>query len=312
MIISASRRTDIPAFYSEWFINRLKEGYVFVKNPRNPNRLARIALNQDVVDCIVFWSKNPAPMLDRLSEIENMNYPFYFQFTLTPYNKQVERRLPSKSECIETFKKLSDKIGSQRVVWRYDPVIIGEKYTTSYHLDSFGEMVKNLHGYTNQCIFSFMDNYPRMKNRTKGIADAEISESNMHEIANGFSEIASEYGIKLKTCAEAIHLSQYGISHASCMDKKMIEDIVVCKIHAKKDKNQREACGCIESIDIGSYDSCANGCVYCYATTNESIVKKNISMHDPNSPLLIGYEHGEQTIVNREVKSLKEKQLSLF
>ncbi len=311
MIISASRRTDIPALYSEWFINRLTEGYVLIKNPRNPNRLSRVVLNTDVVDCIVFWTKNPAPILNRLNNIENMKYPFYFQFTLTPYGQQVEPGLPSKVERIETFKKLSDKIGSHRIVWRYDPVIVNKKYTISYHLDSFGEMAKELTGYTNQCIFSFIDLYAKIKNRTKGIVDTEINEWNMDTIASGFSKIASEHGINLKTCGEVINLSQYGISHASCIDKKMIENIIGYKINAKKDTNQREVCGCIASIDIGSYDSCSHGCVYCYATTNDGTVRKNISIHDSNSPLLIGYPHEEHSIVARELKTLKEKQISL-
>lgn len=312
MIISASRRTDIPAFYAEWFINRLKAGFVYIRNPRNPSRISCVALNTAVVDCIVFWTKNARPMLSRLDIIDAMGYPYYFQFTITPYNQQLEKGLPAKAEIIETFKCLSDKIGKHRVVWRYDPVIISKEFSVQYHLDAFGNMCDMLGDYTHKCIFSFIDLYAKIREGMKGIGDSEVSDLHRDQIARGFSKISQEHNLMLATCAEAIDFSSHGIAQADCIDQTMIENIIGCSIHAKKDPNQRSTCQCIESIDIGAYDSCPHGCVYCYATTNESTVGKSRWRHDPRSPMLVGHACEDEVLTAREVKSLKVLQPSLF
>lgn len=312
MIISASRRTDIPAFYSEWFINRLKEGYVYIRNPRNYNRISSIELNKDVVDCIVFWTKNAQPMLNKLDKIDALGYPYYFQFTITPYANHVEKGLPAKAEVIETFKRLSDKIGKQRVVWRYDPVFVSKEFTINYHIDAFGKMCDILGDYTDKCIFSFIDLYARVRKNAKGINNCEVNTSDMTRIAQGFSEIVKGHNIVLASCSEVLELSSYGVAHASCIDRSMIENIIGCPIHAKKDPNQRPACGCIESIDIGAYDSCSHGCVYCYARTSETTVQKNMRLHDSRSPILVGHPRGDELMTVREANSFKVMQSSLF
>jgi len=312
MIISASRRTDIPAFYSEWFINRLKEGFVYIKNPRNPNRITNAYLSTDVVDCIVFWTKNPRPMLSKLDIIDMMGYPYYFQFTITPYGNNVEKMLPVKSEIMDTFKRLSDKIGKHRIIWRYDPVVVSKEYSVQYHVDTFGEMCDILGDYTNKCVFSFIDLYSKIRKNVKGVVDYEVNTLKMIQIAQGFSKIAKDHRLLLATCSEAIDLSIYGIEHSACVDQNMIENIIGCAIHAKEDTNQRPACRCIESIDIGAYDCCAHGCVYCYATTSEDKVRGNMRLHDPRLPLLLGHPRGDEIITVRETKSLKAVQTSLF
>ncbi len=312
MIISASRRTDIPAFYAEWFINRLKAGFVYIRNPRNPNRIGWVALNTNVVDCIVFWTKNARPMLSRLDIIDAMGYPYYFQFTITPYNKQLEKGLPAKAEIIETFKCLSDKIGKHRVVWRYDPVIIGKEFSVQYHLDAFGNMCDMLGDYTSKCTFSFIDLYAKIQKGMKGFMDSEVSNLHMNQIAQGFSKIAKGHNLMLATCSEAIDFSSHGVTQAACIDQTLIENIIGCSIHAKKDPNQRPACQCIESIDIGAYDSCSHGCVYCYATTSNSTVGNNMQLHDSRSLMLIGHPRGDETLTARETKSHKVMQSSLF
>ncbi|MRN55061.1 DUF1848 family protein [Paenibacillus sp. LC-T2] len=312
MIISASRRTDIPGFYSDWFMNRLQEGYVLVKNPRNPNRTSRINLNPEVIDCLVFWTKNPKPMLKKLDIIEKMGYPFYFQYTLTPYDTKVEKGLPPKAELMETFKRLSDQIGPERIVWRYDPVIINTEFSVEYHLDAFGKMADELGKYTHRCIFSYIDLYPKVQKRVKGIVEDEVNELNMNRIAEGFSTIASEYQLSLSTCSETIDLSSFGISHAACIDQSMVEEIIGCPIRAKKDPNQRMACGCVESVDIGSYDSCSYGCMYCYATTSQDTVLKNMRQHNKKSPILIGEPNPDHLVTDRTAKSQKITQLTLF
>jgi hypothetical protein len=312
MIISASRRTDIPAFYSEWFINRLKAGFVYVRNPLNPNRISSVPLSSDVVDCIVFWTKNPRPMLSKLDIIDRMGYPYYFQVTITPYGYPMEKRLPAKAAIMETFKELSKNIGKHRVIWRYDPVIVSKEFSMQYHLAAFGAMCDVLGDYTNQCIFSFLDLYTKVQKRMTGVVNEELPGSEMNQLAQGFSDIAKVHNLKLETCAEAIDLSPCGVLPASCIDSNLIEKIIGYPIQGKKDPNQRPACGCIESVDVGAYDSCSHGCVYCYATTSENVVRNNMQRYDPHSPLLIGHPRGDEMITVREVRSLKIKQSSLF
>lgn len=312
MIISASRRTDIPAFYSEWFIKRLKKGLVYVKNPRNPKRIASVALNTDVVDCIVFWTKNARPMLSKLNTIDAMGYHYYFQFTVTPYDKLVEKGLPPKSEIMETFKYLSNSIGKHRVVWRYDPIIVSHEFSVRYHLDAFCNMCDRLSNYTDKCVISFIDLYAKIRGSMKGIAASEVSAMHMDQIAEGFSKIAKSHKLILSTCSEIIDYSSYGINQTACIDQTIIENVIGYTICAKKDPNQRPACQCIESIDIGAYDSCQHNCVYCYATTSKSTRYKNVKLHDPRSLMLVGYPHGDEIITMREAKSLKLLQASLF
>lgn len=312
MIISVSRRTDIPAFYSEWFINRLQAGYVYIKSPRNSHRSSRVVLNPEVVDCIVFWTKNAAPMMKRLDTIDGMGYKYYFQYTITPYGSDIETGLPPKTQIMNNFKRLSDKIGKHRMVWRYDPIIINRDFSAQYHIDSFEKMCSNIGNYAYKCIFSFIDLYPKVKQNVKCIVDNEVSVLNMRKLAQEFAEIAQKHNLPLSTCSEAIDLSEFHVQHAACIDPGMVEDIIGSPITARKDLNQREHCGCMESIDIGHYDSCSHGCVYCYATMSWKNILKNIKNHDKNSPILIGQPGPEDVITERKVKSLRNPQLSLF
>jgi len=315
VIISASRRTDIPAFYSEWLLNRLREGYVLVPNPRCPSRYSRVELSPQVVDCLVFWTKNPSPMLPRLAEITALGYPFYFQFTLTPYERDMEQNLPPKEILLKTFQKLSTMLGSERVVWRYDPVILNADLDIEYHLGQFERMAAALEGYTHRCIFSFLDLYPKVR-RAMSLALAqegkEADETAMERIAQGFSAIARRHRLGLFTCCESVDLSPYGIRPASCIDQGMIEEILQCKIFAKKDPNQRPSCGCIESVEIGTYDSCPHGCIYCYGTSSPQTVRNTMASHDPKSPILIGSLTNNAIITERKMCSRKDSQLTLF
>jgi len=311
VIISASRRTDIPAFYATWFITRLKEGFVYVQNPMNLKQISNIPLNKEVVDCIVFWTKNAIPLISHLDAINRMGFRYYFLFTLNPYDNSIEKRVGDKKEIIKGFKKLSDTIGKERVIWRYDPVIINNNLSIEYHLRSFYKLSKLLSGYTSKCIFSYVDLYAKIKRRAQEIV-GEIGIQNMHKIAYGFSEIAKEWNISLETCSEKIPLSQYGIQHASCIDKRTIEKITGYPLKGTNDKNQRPECGCMESIDIGAYNSCSHGCLYCYANTSDETVYKNIQLHTPSSPLLIGTPRAKNKITDRAVKLLKETQILLL
>lgn len=312
MIVSASRRTDIPAFYSEWLMNRLREGYVLVPNPRVPSRFSRVTLNPQVVDCMVFWTKNPAPMLPKLDEISAMGYPFYFQFTLTPYGRDMEQNLPPKSTLIRTFQKLSCMLGPERTVWRYDPVILTDQMDVGYHLRCFKQMAAALEGYTHRCIFSFLDFYPKVRGPMRNMGAKEIQKSDMLRIAEGFSDIAQEHRLQLFTCCEPVDLSPYGIDHASCIDAAMIEAILGCSVRSRKAAGQRPGCGCIESVEIGAYDCCPHGCKYCYATSSPDTVRNRVRSHDPKSPVLFGLLPQQAIITDREMISVKDAQTRLF
>lgn len=303
MIISASRRTDIPAFYSSWLLNRFKEGFVYTKNPLNAKQISRVALHKDAVDCIVFWTKNAAPIINKLDIINAMGYQYYFQFTLNPYGSTLEKHLKSKDHIIEVFQRLSSKIGKERVIWRYDPVIVNRYFSLEYHLDAFGKLCGSLSGFTDKCVFSFVELYTKVKRKTKNIVP--VDPETMNKIARGFSFIAGKNNIILETCSATIDFSKYGINASACIDRKLIEDILGCPLEAKKDPGQRQRCQCIQSIDIGSYDCCAHGCVYCYATANETAVYRNIGRHDAASPLLLGWPPAADTIADKKVKSLK-------
>lgn len=311
MILSVSRRTDIPNYYSEWFYNRIKEGYVYVRNPMNVHQVSRIDLSPEVVDCIVFWTKNPEPMIGRLDELAE--YKYYFQFTLTGYGRDIESGIPHKKEqMIPVFQKLSEKIGGRKVIWRYDPIIFTNKYTPEYHLRAFEQIADALRGYTNKCVISFVDIYAKNKKSMVEIGAYNIDESVLMEFAGKLSEIAKTNGITICSCAETIDLSKCGIEHNCCIDKKLIEDIIGCRIKAGKDKNQRPECGCVESIDIGTYNTCKNGCKYCYANYNMDSVMKNCGKYDDKSPILCEILTGEDRINERKVKSIKVEQLSMF
>lgn len=311
MILSASRRTDIPNYYSDWFLNRIKEGYVYVRNPMNPRQVSRIALSPEVVDCIVFWTKNPEPMLAKLDALGA--YAYYFQFTLTGYGADIEQNVPDKRRnVILTFQKLSQKIGAQRVIWRYDPILFTEKYTPEYHLKAFAEIAEKLRGYTEKCVISFVDTYAKNRKNMRALRIRCLEGNELAVFASKIARIAHDNGMKAASCAEAADLSGCGIAHNCCIDKDLIAQITGCSIRADKDKNQRKECGCIESIDIGTYNTCKNGCRYCYANHSPESVVQSCQTYDENAPILCGRITDEDKITERIVKSLKEKQLTVW
>lgn len=311
MIISASRRTDIPTYYSDWFFNRIHEGYVCVRNPMNIHQISQVSLDTSVVDGIVFWTKNPIPMMKKLDEIKD--YTYYFQFTVNPYGQDVEQNIPSKRDMIiPAFQELSKKIGSERTIWRYDPIFLTHKYSIEWHIQCFEYMAKALSGYTRKCVISFLDLYKNTQNNTKTLNLHTLDESEMIEIAQRFSEIAQKNHLVMESCSEAIDLDKYGIKHGHCIDCNLFEELLDCRLDLDKDKNQRMECGCVASIDIGMYNTCKNHCLYCYANYSQTTVHKNHISHNPNSPLISG-EIGLDDIVKiRKVSSCKDCQLNLF
>lgn len=306
MILSVSRRTDIPAFYSKWFFNRMKEGYFLVKNPMNPHQISRVEINPSIIDCIVFWTKNPKPMLNQLDYLKGYNY--YFQFTLTPYDKSLEPNVPRKKYIIDTFVELSERIGKDKVIWRYDPIILTDIYTKEYHYKWFEYLAHKLSNYTDKCVISFLDLYKKTERNMKEIKVTPLLKSDMEEMADRLSKIAYKYNLILESCSEEIPLDKFGINHGKCIDDKLISKLIGCNINAQKDQNQREVCGCVKSMDIGAYNTCKHHCLYCYANFSKVTVEKQILEHDINSPLLIGNLTGNEKISNREIKSFIEKE----
>ncbi|MGD0022181.1 MAG: DUF1848 domain-containing protein [Smithellaceae bacterium] len=285
MIISCSRRTDIPAFYSDWFFNRIHEGYVLVCNPMNSKQVRNISLAPSDVDCIVFWTKDPAPMLDKLQLLQDYN--FYFQFTLAPYGKDIELNLPPKTEIIDTFLKLSDKIGKKRIIWRYDPILLSKSVGIEYHVNNFASLAKLLSGHTEKCIVSFVDMYRHLQNKMTHLSVRPPDESEMRVLAEKITQIANDNNIKVETCAEKIDLADLEIGHGRCIDDRLIAELTGVDLKIGKDKNQRELCGCVASVDIGEYNTCKHLCSYCYANVNQKKVEKNNALHHSTSPYFL-------------------------
>lgn len=311
MIISASRRTDIPAFYSDWFFNRIKERYVLVPNPYNSKMISRISLDPAVVDCIVFWSKNPAPMLEKLDKLKEYNY--YFQFTLNPYGPEIENHLPIISKRIDTFKRLSDRIGKEKVIWRYDPVLTNETYTPGFHKEKFAEIAYELKEHTEKCMLGFIDHYQHIRTAVSRFNIQPLLKADIEEMAASFKKTVDTCSIQLDTCTVKVDLTHLGIPGGLCIDNQLVERIAGYPISVRKDKNQRDICRCAESIDIGTYESCLNGCIYCYAIKgNYNTVKYNLNKHDKNSPMLVGELQEDDIVKERLVKSLRNDQFSLF
>lgn len=308
MILSASRRTDIPCYYSGWLMNRLAAGYALARNPMNHAQLGKIPLTPDVVDCIVFWTKDARNIMPHLAAISGMGYRYYFQFTLTPYDNSIEKNLRSKEAIEETFVELSDAIGKERVLWRYDPIILNGGFTVAYHKEHFRRLCEKLHRYTGSVTISFVDTYAKLKS---GLV-REAAEDEIFALGAFIGQTASDYGLIVQACCEKTDLTPYGINKASCIDKAVIEKICGCPLDLAADSNQRDGCGCMESIDIGAYDTCINGCVYCYANRSIDTAMQRYILHDPKGELLFGIVADCERITDRKVKSHRRNQATLF
>ncbi len=278
MILSVSRRTDIPAFYSEWFFNRIHAGFVMTRNPFNPSQVRRVEFAE--CDCAVFWTKDPAPMLPRLRELI---FPYYFQFTLTPYDRVIEPGLPDKASLIRTFRALSQIVGPSRVIWRYDPIILNDTLTVDYHKAAFTSLCRALSGAAERVIISFVDPYPKLRTPlVRAVSDSEIT-----VLAEFIGNTARAYGFAPTACCESVDLSPYGIAQAHCIDAELIRAVCGRPIPLRQDRSQRPGCGCAEAVDIGVYNTCRHGCVYCYANFSAASVRRNAARHHPDSPFLI-------------------------
>jgi hypothetical protein len=297
MIISASRRTDIPAFYGDWLLNRLKAGEVLVRNPMQSKQVSRIMLTPDTVDALVFWTKNPEHFLSHLPQIDALGYSYYFLFTLTPYDATLEPGVPEKTKMLEVFRRLSRLIGPERVVWRYDPVVLTDRYTPEWHIEAFSLLARELSGYTGRCIISFLDDYRKIRSRMHHIGYILPDKVIMGELAGQFADASGKRGITLFTCSQDIDLSSQGIMHSRCIDSELVERISGRRMKGiKKDIHQRHGCGCIESRDIGSYNTCGHGCLYCYASSGHAKACVSSQVYDSASPMLCDQLRGDEVI----------------
>lgn len=297
MIISASRRTDIPAFYTQWFMNRIRAGFLLTRNPFNPHQIKRVSLHPDEVDAIVFWTRNASMLMKHLDELDDIGHKYYFQYTITGYPKALESSVPRPHRAIKTFCELSDRIGSKKTIWRYDPILLSNLVDLNEHKRLFYKIASMLTGKTEKVVTSFSDIYKKTERNLRSVEnlifkDILYCDDELHELAAYMSKTASYFGMKIETCAEDIDTSNFGIEHGKCIDDLLINELFGCQIKNKKDPGQRDACGCVKSIDIGSYNTCLHGCSYCYATYSQDSVIKNKKLHVPQSPFLIGDVEG--------------------
>lgn len=309
MIINTGCRTDIPAYYSDWFYNRIKKGYVLTRNPYRPEQVFKYALDPSVVDIISFCTKNPEPMLKRLNEIEKFRQ-FWF-VTVTPYGKEIEPNVPDKWKVLESVKRLSTIAEKKAVGWRYDPIFITGKYSIEYHIRCFEKMAETLSGYVNSCVISFIDLYEKTKRNFPQVRAVTAQEQ--ETLARAFAEIGKRYDIPVRSCCENKELAKCGVDISGCMTKAVLEAATDCSLSVpRKKKSPRAGCDCLLSYDIGMYNTCPHGCVYCYANYDSKSVARNKKMHDPQSPFLIGNFRSDDKVTEVRQESYLNNQMNLF
>ncbi len=282
MILNVSGRTDIVAFYTEWFIKRYKEGFVDVRNPFNPKLVSRI--NFTDVDLILFCTKNPIPIIKYLDKIKK---PILFHITLTPYKKDIEPNVIGKGNIIEAIKKVSNIIGIENVYVRYDPIFISDKYNIEYHKKTFFKLCELLNGYVKHIIVSFLDDYKNVRKNKNILNYKEMSENDYKEIGLSFKKSASNFNMTVQTCFEEKNLTEYGFIKNDCISHTLAYK-KTSKIYKKWTARKGRKCNCVEMVDIGVYNTCKHMCKYCYANYDEDKIDCNIIKHNVNSSLLIG------------------------
>lgn len=300
MIVSASRRSDIPAFYAAWFMGRIREGYCLVQNPFNARSYSRVPLSPGDAELILFWTKNPLPLMPYLDELDARGYAYCFSFTVTPYGRDVEPNLPPEAARLDAFAALAARLGPARVDWRYDPILLDSSHPAAWHEDRFGRLCDALAPLTTRCIFSFADPYRHLGGRIKPTEGRD-----MRDMAARLARVASPHALALYTCCERLDLSAFGVRPAACVDPQRIAGILGCPLRLMQDKGQRPGCGCAQSVDIGAYSTCPGGCAYCYATKSAALARSRFATHDPALPSLAGPVPPGATITSRAMPSVR-------
>ena len=308
MILQTGLRTDIPAFYTPWFLRRLEEGFVLARNPYNPRQLTRYRLDPAVVDCIGFCTKNPAPMLPRLDKLSAFGQMWFV--TITPYGADIEPHVPPKGQVIADFRRLSDHLGPHAVTWRYDPILLTEVYTAERHLADFASMCGVLEGATDACVISFIDIYEKVRRNFPQVK--AVPREDRLRLGREMQHIAAGHGMRLINCCEGDELAPFGVDCSGCMTLATYERAIGCRLHAPKQAKSTRGCLCHLSADIGAYNTCGHGCLYCYANHNEAAVRRAMATHDPASPLLTGHVQPGEVIREAQQTSWKDGQIRLF
>ena len=293
MIINTGGRTDTVQYYTDWLMHRFEEGYALTRNPLFPTKVNRYELDPKVVDCVVFCSKNYQPILPRLHEITD-RFNTYFHYTITAYGRDIEPGVPPIDESMATLIELSQLVGRQRVSWRYDPVLLTRDYTIQRHLETFDRMARSLAPHIDRCIFSFVEMYKKLRFNMPELIPLSVED--MDELARGLGSIAATYGMRIQTCGTNGDFSRYGIQSSGCMTLDILGEANGVAFKNRKHKGMRQGCHCIESRDIGAYDTCLNGCKYCYANQTPQKAIENYKLHDPASPLLLGQVCPDDTV----------------
>ena len=306
MIINTGGRTDTVQYYTEWLLRRFSEGYVLSRNPLFPNKVTRYELTPDQVDCVVFCSKNYRPILPRIHEITD-RFHTYFYYTITAYGKDVEPGVPSIRESIETLEALSRQVGRQRVAWRYDPILLTKTYSVKRHIETFEKMARVLSPHIDRCIFSFVEMYKKVEYNMPELI--MLTRRDREVLARELGAIAGKYGIHIQICGTDEDFTRYGIHRSGCMTLDILGKANGISFRNLKHRGMRRGCHCMESRDIGAYDTCMNGCKYCYANKDPQKAFENYRYHDPASPLLLGQVKPEDTIVQGAQKSFRSKAL---
>lgn len=312
MIISAGQRTDVVQYYTPWLLKRFEEGFVFVRNPLFPHKVTRYELDPAVVDCVEFCSKNYAPILPRLHEITD-RFNTHFQYTITAYGSDIEPCVPGIDTSVDTLLALEEQVGARRICWRYDPVLLTERYTIEQHRETFEHLCTRLAGHVDRCIFSFVEMYRKLETNFPELIPP--SEAQKDALARSLGEIANRYGIWIQTCATAESYEAYGIHTSGCATLEIFGHANGIEFRELAHKGMRHDCRCFEMRDIGAYDTCPNGCRYCYANRSPERARENHARHDPDSPFLLGgFEPGDEISFASQRSYLKERvpvQLSL-
>ena len=309
MIINTGSRTDIPAYYSEWFYNRIREGFVCVRNPYYPSQVQRFVLSPEVVDCLIFCTKNPAPMLPRLSEIAQFHQ--FWGVTITPYGKEIEPNVPDKENVMDSLIQLSKNVGTAAVSWRYDPIFISDNYSVEFHIEAFEKMAQKLQGYVDNCVISFIDLYEKTKRNFPEVQ--AVRRPDRERLAREFVQIGKSCGIASRSCCEGDTLAKFGVDVSGCMTQSVIERVIGGSLQIPKSKKSvREGCDCLLGNDIGMYNTCGHACVYCYANYDNETVKRNRRLHQVDSPFLIGGWQPEDEVKEAKQESCYVGQMSLF
>ncbi len=307
VIICASRRTDIPAFHSEWLMNRLRAGYALVRNPIRKDVVYKVDLSPKNVDLLLLMTKDPRPMVPHMDELLSYDIKCGFQVSITPYGRDIEPGVKDKAGIAEAFRVISERIRKENMIWRYDPVILNGRFDINYHKRKFEVICRELSGYTERCIFSFVDIHDKLKHLHDDGIIRNVPEDEARGLGEVLAPIAYDHNIQLNICCSEYDLSDIGIFSRGCIDKDHMRSIGVP--FEEMSTPLREGCRCVRNIDIGEYDTCDHDCIYCYANRNTTGSRKS-RVYDPENELLYGSVNGSDRIV--ELASRKVSKITDF